>query len=444
MWVALGFLVALAGVILVGVRRSDLRTVRVVAVLVSVVLVLPLVAAVGLGIYLRTPRDGDRVAAERAEAAATAVADEIVLARYSGNGALGGEQLALDTVRRAAEYEYGLGVWDARDIEIVVLDWSGPTAGGSSATVDIRVEAHVPYDPGPLLGRSRSEGRSVGCWRMVNHYYEYDEGAEVDQIACPATPVGQVPVPDGVPTLGSEARATVLRALREAPAIPDDVSPVETEQIVEEVQTAWWQQSSPEELDGYGVEVYAQHEEGTLVLAVGNPARRECVIGVREAGSAPVLYTGAPDGDLAPGGSGCQPALYWRGALTRLSEPGPAPEPATTASPAPSRPWPLDEATTPANEKLLLGALGGLPADANAAEARQAVAEAFSDYTVDAHREDDELVATVAGPTYRDCLVAVRTGDRAPVRFTDFLRISLEPGEIGCRPSLYWTDVTAH
>jgi hypothetical protein len=440
MWFALGFLVVVAGVILFSVRRSESRAVRIVAVLVAAGLVLPLVAVVGLGIYLGTPGNGDSVAAERAEAAVTAVADEIVVAQHNSNGVLDGEQLALYTVQRAAEYEYGLGVWEARDLEIVVLGWSGTTADGSGATVDVRVEAYVPYEPGPLLGRSRSEGRAVRCWRLVTQYYEYDEGADIDKIDCPAAPIGQVPVPAGVPTLGPEAQATVLQVLREAPTPATGSSLADTERLVEEVQTAWWQQSSPEELDGYGVEVHAQLEKGVLVLAVGIPGRRECVIGVRETGSAPVLYAGAPDGELAPGGSGCQPTLFWQNLLTPMS----TPEPEPIASPTPSRPWLLDEATTSANEKLLLGTLSDLPSGAGTEAARQAVAEAFPDYTVEAYRRDDELVATVAGPTHRDCLIAVRAGDRDPIRFTDFLRISLEPGEIGCMPSLYWTDVTAH
>ena len=67
-----------------------------------------------------------------------------------------------------------------------------------------------------------------------------------------------------------------------------------------------------------------------------------------------------------------------------------------------------------------------------------------ADYTVDAHREGDEVVATVVGPTHRDCLVAVRAGDDEPFRFSDFPPVFLELGEIGCRPALYWTDATTH
>ena len=127
---------------------------------------------------------------------------------------------------------------------------------------------------------------------------------------------------------------------------------------------------------------------------------------------------------------------------------GPSPGSATTqeptASPGPLRPWLLDEATIPANEKLLFATLDGLPAGVGEGAARAAVSEAFPDYTVDVRRQDDEVVATVVGPTHRDCLVAVRAGDDEPFRFSDFPRIFLEPGEIGCRPSLYWTDATTH
>jgi hypothetical protein len=316
MWVALGFLVALAGVILWGASRTESRSVRVIAGIVAVVLVLPLAVVVGFVVYVATPASGDHVARERAEATAVEIADELVVPLHNSNGALDGEQLALHVVQHAD----GLGVWGSRDSEITVLGWSGSTAERGGATVDIRVAVHVPYEPGGLLGRDRSEGDAVRCWRLTTEYYEYDESAGLDEIDCPEAPLDRVPVPAGAPSLGPDAKA----------------------------------------------------------------------------------------------------------------------------SPGPSRPWLLDEATTPANEKLLLTTLAGLPADAGETAVRDAVSEAFPDYTVDAGREGKEVVATVVGPTHRDCLVGARVGADEPARFTDFPRVQLELGELGCSPSLYWSNVTAH
>lgn len=326
MWVALGLLVALAGVVLFGASRTGSRSVRVVAGVVAVVLVLPLVAVVGLGVFVATPTSGDRVARERAEAAAAEIADELVVPQHNSNGVLDGEQLALHAVRHAADLD-GLGAREAGDRAVTVLGWSGRTTDPSGATVDLRVDVSVPYEPGGILGRDRSEGEATRCWRLTTGYYEYDESAGIDEIDCPETPLDQAPVPAGAATPGP--------------------------------------------------------------------------------------------GPVTPG-------------------------PGTAASPAPTRPWLLDDATAPANEERLFTTLGGLPADVDEAAVREAVSAAFPGYTVDALREGDEVVATVAGPTHRDCLVAVRTGDDEPFRFSDFPRIFLEPGEIGCRPSLYWTDATAH
>lgn len=324
MWVALGFFVALAGVILYGASRIESRSVRVIARVVAVVLVLPLVAVIGLVVYVAAPTSGDGVARERAEATAVEIADELVVPHHNSNGVLDGEQLALHAVQRAADLESGLGVWDARDQEITVLGWSGSTAEPGGATVDLRVDVNVPYESGGILGRDRSEGKAIGCWRLTIEYYEYDESADLDEIDCPETPLADAPIPAGVPTLGS----------------------------------------------------------------------------------------------------------------------GTTPEP--SASPTATRPWLLEEATAPANEKLLFTTLSRLPADAGETAVRDAVSEAFPDYTVDAHREGDEVVATVVGPTHRDCLVEVRAGDEEPFRYSDFPPVFLEPGEIGCRPSLYWTDATTH
>lgn len=317
MWFVLGCLVALAGVILFAARGSESRALRVGAWTVAVVLVLPMVAVIGFGVYLATPVSGDGVARERAKAEAVEIADELVVPHHNSNGVLDSEQLALYAVQHAAD---GLGAWEAEDREITVLGWSGNTAESGGATVDLRVDIHVAHQPGGLFGRDTSEGSAVRCWQLTVEYYEYDESAGVDEIDCPETSPDQAPVPAGVPT------------------------------------------------------------------TTGEPA----------------------------------------------------------ASPGPTRPWLLEDATTPANEERLLATLEELPAGADERAVREAVSDAFPDYTVNTGTNGGEVVAAVAGPTHRDCLVAVRAGADAPFRFTDFRRVQLELGELGCTPSLYWSNMAAH
>jgi hypothetical protein len=66
------------------------------------------------------------------------------------------------------------------------------------------------------------------------------------------------------------------------------------------------------------------------------------------------------------------------------------------------------------------------------------VRAAFPDdsITVDTATHGDELVAAVGVPAERDCLVAVRRVD-GTVDYPGYDRIWLEPGEVGCRVTLY-------
>jgi hypothetical protein len=118
------------------------------------------------------------------------------------------------------------------------------------------------------------------------------------------------------------------------------------------------------------------------------------------------------------------------------------------ACPADLSPVPLEPTPQPSlgrdAERAVLEVLDGLPAGATADDATTALGSAFPDADVRAVREGDELVATVGVVEARDCIIAIRPGGRPAWRFSDFDRILLEPGELGCDPNLYLHPVTTH
>jgi hypothetical protein len=112
-------------------------------------------------------------------------------------------------------------------------------------------------------------------------------------------------------------------------------------------------------------------------------------------------------------------------------------------SPVPLEPAP-QPSLGPDAEQTVLQVLDGLPAGATADDATAALASAFPEADVRAVRAGDELVAAVGVARARDCVVAVRQDGRAAWRFSDFDRILVEPGELGCDPNLYLHPVTTH
>ncbi|MFC8732604.1 hypothetical protein ACFT5B_09115 [Luteimicrobium sp. NPDC057192] len=122
-------------------------------------------------------------------------------------------------------------------------------------------------------------------------------------------------------------------------------------------------------------------------------------------------------------------------------EPIPCPGGTPTATPSPT---PLP--TFPANaEKEVRAALDALPDDATAPAAQRALAARFAaPLSVRVERDGHELVAAVGLLSTRDCVVAVRHDDERARSFTGFDRVQLDPGEVGCAPSLYLAPVTTH
>ncbi|MFC7878753.1 hypothetical protein [Isoptericola sp. NPDC057391] len=117
------------------------------------------------------------------------------------------------------------------------------------------------------------------------------------------------------------------------------------------------------------------------------------------------------------------------------------PEPIAAATPQPT-----PVASRRAHlETGVLEVLDALPDSAPPPDVGPAVWAALGDdAAVDAERHEKELVIAVQVLGTRDCVVAVRSDGEAAWRFTDFDRILLEPGELGCDADLYLRPVTTH
>jgi len=242
-------------------------------------------------------------------------------------------------------------------------------------------------------------------------------------------------VPVGGSSLGRDPEGRLRRMLAALPSDADE----------DVVGKALREEFPLDEVPG-AVQYRAQREwsTGTMIVAVGLTTRRECVVVVREETGDPFLFTDYQTRDLAPGETGCSTSLYasasqvehrWeQGSLP--GAPSPSPSPSAFEGPA--------DASDPKNEKLLLKTLAGMPPEADDAMILAEVEADFPEYQVDVRRDGDEVAVSVMGPGHRDCLVGVRAGADEPFRFTDFPRIQLEPGELGCSPGLYWSNVRAH
>ncbi len=86
-----------------------------------------------------------------------------------------------------------------------------------------------------------------------------------------------------------------------------------------------------------------------------------------------------------------------------------------------------------ASDRLSAVLLAATP-DSLQTDVRAAFPDEF--ITVDTTTHGGELVAAVGVPAERDCLVAVRRVD-GTIAYPGYDRIWLEPGEVGCRVSLY-------
>ncbi|MEL7977477.1 hypothetical protein AAG589_16560 [Isoptericola sp. F-RaC21] len=113
-------------------------------------------------------------------------------------------------------------------------------------------------------------------------------------------------------------------------------------------------------------------------------------------------------------------------------------------SPAQPSPTPLPSLGVEESDEVRQ-VLDELPDGAGPEDAEAALRAVFPGVdVVRAERAADELVAAVGVTQARDCIVAVRPDGGHTWRFTAFDKVLVEPGELGCTPSLYTVPVSTH
>ncbi|TNH30636.1 hypothetical protein FHG89_06905 [Micromonospora orduensis] len=194
---------------------------------------------------------------------------------------------------RDAEYIAATGIpraagGDSSPVRIEALAWSGRTAPGEQAVIDVRIAVTVTEDHGSTFGDlGHSAGQATRCYRYRLELHRATSHQEID---CPAVATPPMPTAAPVPALPDDARARLTAALRTA--TPSTLAGA--------VRAAF-----PER----HVTVDTATHEGALVAAVGVPAERDCLLMVRTAGGA-IESPGYDPVWLEPGETGCGTGLY--------------------------------------------------------------------------------------------------------------------------------------
>jgi hypothetical protein len=232
---------------------------------------------VGLLAGCAGPADGREIAEDETSRLAEQLADNFGYVRWPGKA----EWLAAEAPLPDTRGEH----WDA---QIDFLDWSGElVAPGDVVTLVVRITVTVDeFRPDTFGGRGQTAGSAGRCFRYY-HLPLYAQ-AEYDEIDCPADATPRQPTP--APSLPDDARDRVATVLAEATPQSLDA----------QVRAAF-----PEPY----VTVDTTVHEGTLVVAVGVPRERDCVVAIRT----PDGEIGYPSFDrdwLWPGELGCTTNLY--------------------------------------------------------------------------------------------------------------------------------------
>lgn len=172
------------------------------------------------------------------------------------------------------------------------VDWRGDTGDPGGAVIEVRIEVRVPArQSGSLGGARNSAGAAVACIRYHRVMQEVtrSEIPCVDESQLPAPPVAEP-----YPALPPDAGDTVERIL--ATTTPETAGHALRADFTTELLTA----------EHLVVEV-AEHD-GRLIVAVGVPAERQCVVAAREPDGS-VSRPGFRSIWLEPGELGCTTRL---------------------------------------------------------------------------------------------------------------------------------------
>ncbi|MGM1017118.1 MAG: hypothetical protein ACQEW8_06220 [Actinomycetota bacterium] len=170
------------------------------------------------------------------------------------------------------------------------LTWSGQIGPESDATIDLRIHVEVEASgPSSMFGgRSNTAGEATVCFRLA--WPPYEEATR-SEIACPDAAAPPRPELPASPALTEDDTARVAQILTNAS---------ELNAIEAALREAF--------ADGY-YSLEAVSWDGEIVVAVGIPAERECILVVRDhAGE--LSYPPYRRISLEPGEMGCSTALY--------------------------------------------------------------------------------------------------------------------------------------
>jgi len=172
---------------------------------------------------------------------------------------------------------------------VEALAWSGQIGHESEATIDVRIHVEVGAQSSPTIGgRSNSAGEATVCFRLVWPRYEQ---ARRSEISCPDTASPPRPELPARPELTDEDTAHVAHILATAGGL--------------EAIEAALHDAFPEEYHRIDTDLW----NGEIVVAVGIPAERECILIVRDV-AGELSYPSYRRISLEPGEAGCATDLY--------------------------------------------------------------------------------------------------------------------------------------
>ncbi len=194
---------------------------------------------------------GDRLARDAARGAADAIAERVEQEDVSADA----------LVQRwipAGPIPSGSGT-----VTVEPLAWSGSVRGVGGASIDVRIEAHVPeLLPSGVFQPSHDEGSATRCFRLW--WGPWDEG-RVSDISCPEGAAPERPVDAVDPTMGETERELVHAVLREH----RDPAAVDT--------------ALAEAFPDPRIHREVELDAGALVVAVGPRWGGDCIVAVRDA-----------------------------------------------------------------------------------------------------------------------------------------------------------------
>ncbi|MFG6445913.1 hypothetical protein ACFXQA_11655 [Microbacterium sp. P07] len=232
---------------------------------------------VGCGVLQTISANGDDVARRNVEDIATQIA------AHSDNKA------EITVIEMVAFWVPSSSVGGEGAVTVEPLAWSGQIGSDSTATIDVRIHAEVEaYSSPAIFGDSHGPGEATTCFRFV--WPLYDEAARTE-IPCPDGPAPIRPTPAPAPDLDDADRATVVAVLN---------SGVDAEEAGIALREAF-----PSPL----VTIESVDWRGQMVVAVGIPEERECILAARDADGA-VSFPSFRQISLEPGEGGCSTSLY--------------------------------------------------------------------------------------------------------------------------------------